>query len=254
MLEALLTGQVFGFMLVFTRVGATVMVMPGIGDGYVSPRIRLTLALLISLVVFPVLADQLPTLPASPLSLAALVASEALIGIFLGYLARLLLTALDIAGMIIAFNTGLAAAQALNPALGQQGNLVGAMLGTLGVLLILLTNMHHMILTAVVDSYTLWMPGTWLPIGDAADMMSQIVAKSFLIGLQLAMPVLMVGIILNLGMGLLARLMPQIQVFFLLLPIQIMLGLVILATTISAIMLMWLGYFEESLVGFLQPS
>ena len=254
MLEALLVGEVFGFLLVFTRVGATIMVMPGIGDGYVSPNIRLMLALLIALVVFPMLAEQLPQLPASPLVLGALLASEALIGIFLGYLARLLLTALDIAGMIIAFNTGLAAAQALNPALGTQGNLVGALLGTLGVLLILLTDMHHMIIMAVVDSYTLWMPGTWLPIGDAADMMSRLVAKSFLIGLQLAMPVLMVGIVLNLGMGLLARLMPQIQVFFLILPIQIVLGMLIMAITISAMMLMWLGYFEESLVGFLRPS
>ncbi len=254
MLEALLVGEIFGFLLVFTRVGATVMVMPGIGDGYVSPNIRLMLALLISLVAFPLLADQLPSLPANPLVLGALLVSEALIGVFLGYLARLLLTALDIAGMIIAFNTGLAAAQALNPALGQQGNLVGALLGTLGVLLILLTDMHHMIIMAVVDSYTLWMPGTWLPIGDAADMMSRLVAKSFLIGLQLAMPVLLVGIILNLGMGLLARLMPQIQVFFLILPIQIILGMLIMAITLSAMMLMWLGYFEESLVGFLRPS
>lgn len=254
MLEAILVGQVFGFLLVFTRVGATIMVMPGIGDGYVSPRIRLLLALMITLAVFPLLAEQLPPLPASPLALGALVASEALIGIFLGYLARLLLTALDIAGMIIAFNTGLAAAQALNPALGQQGNLVGALLGTLGVLLILLTDLHHLIIMAVVDSYTLWMPGTWLPVGDAADMMSRLVAKSFLIGLQLAMPVLMVGIVLNLGMGLLARLMPQIQVFFLILPIQIVLGMLIMAITISAMMMMWLGYFEESLVGFLQPS
>ena len=254
MLEAFLVGEVFGFMLVFTRVGATVMVMPGIGDGYVSPRIRLLLALLIALVVFPMLADQLPPLPASPLVLGALLASEALIGIFLGYLARLLLTALDIAGMMIAFNTGLAAAQALNPALGTQGNLVGATLGTLGVLLIMLTDMHHMIIMAVVDSYALWMPGTWLPVGDAADMMTQLVAKSFLIGLQLAMPVVMVGIILNLGMGLLARLMPQIQVFFLILPIQIILGMIILAIAVSAMMMMWLGYFEESLVGFLRPS
>lgn len=254
MLEAFLVGEVFGFMLVFTRVGATVMVMPGIGDGYVSPRIRLLLALLIALVVFPMLADQLPSLPASPLVLGALLASEALIGIFLGYLARLLLTALDIAGMMIAFNTGLAAAQALNPALGTQGNLVGATLGTLGVLLIMLTDMHHMIIMAVVDSYTLWMPGNWLPVGDAADMMTRLVAKSFLIGLQLAMPVVMVGIILNLAMGLLARLMPQIQVFFLILPIQIMLGMIILSIAVSAMMMMWLGYFEESLVGFLRPS
>ena len=254
MLEAILVGQVFGFLLVFTRVGATVMVMPGVGDGYVSPRIRLILALLITLVVFPLLADQLPALPASPLILGALLASEALIGVFLGYLARLLLTALDIAGMVIAFNTGLAAAQALNPALGQQGNLVGATLGTLGVLLILITNLHHVIIMAVVDSYSLWMPGTWLPVGDAADMMTRLVAKSFLIGLQLAMPVVLVGIVLNLAMGLLARLMPQIQVFFLILPIQIVLGMLILAMTISAIMMMWLSYAEESLIGFLRPS
>jgi flagellar biosynthetic protein FliR len=253
-LAGLLAAEVFAFLLVFTRIGAALMVLPGIGDGFVPPRIRLLLALLLAFLVTPPLAGSLPGAPDQPVMLATLLAGEVVTGLFLGLVARLLMTAVDVAGTIIAYSLSLANAQFFNPAMAGQGSLPSAFLTMLGLVLLFVTNLHHLMIMAVVDSYSVFPAGDWLPIGDAADMISRLVARSFMIGVQMAAPFIAIGLIFYLGLGLLARLMPQVQIFFIAIPIQVMLGTAMLALTLSAIMLYWLRGFEDSLIGFLAPG
>src|SRR3546814_12035340 len=82
--------------------------------------------------------------------------------------------------------------------------------------------MHHLMLMALVDSYTLFVPGTGFPTGDFSEMAAETVARSFALGFQIALPVVVVGVLIYLAMGLMSRLMPQIQVFFLALPVQML--------------------------------
>lgn len=253
MLEALLAGEVFAFLLVFVRIGAALMVMPGIGDGVVTPRIRLLLGLLIAFLVTPLLSPSLPPVPDSPLMLATLVFAEIVVGVMLGLIARLLLTAVDIAGMIISFSLSLANAQVFNPAMATQGSLVGGFLTILALVLIFLTDLHHLMILAVVDSYAMFPVGEIPPTGDAADLIARIVSRSFLIGAQISAPFIVIGLIFYLGVGLIARLMPQVQIFFIAIPVQIMLGVIVMALTLSAVMLYWLRQFEDGLIVFLPP-
>lgn len=253
LLATLLAGEVFAFLLLFTRIGAAIMVLPGYGDASVSPQIRLLLALLITALVTPALSPGLPVLPTVPVALAALLLGELVIGLFLGLIARLLLSAIDVAGMVISFQLSLANAFMFNPTMAAQGSLVGAFLSILAVLLLFVTDLHHLMLLAVIDSYGLFVPGEMPPIGDAAEMVARLVADSFRIGVQIAAPFLVFGLVFYLGLGVLARLMPQVQVFFVGIPVQIMLGLVVLVLTLSSGMLYWLSTVQDRLTGFLAP-
>src|SRR3546814_8275537 len=125
-------------------------------DLYISPRFRLLLALVVTVVMVPVLAPHLPDLPAQPATLLLLVGGEILVGLFLGTIARVLISALVTDGTVISFLTGFANALLFNPMLADQGALLAIFLSLLGLLMVLVTDTHHVMLLAIADSYTLF--------------------------------------------------------------------------------------------------
>lgn len=251
MLAALVVEEIFAFLLVLIRVGAAFMLLPGIGDVYVSPRVRLMFALTVTLVVLPTLVGQLPPVPDAPLRLAVLLFGETLIGLFIGLIARLLLTALEVAGTIASMTTSLANAQVFNPAAAVQGSLVSGFFLIVALVLIFATNLHHLLLMAVIGSYRLFPPGELPPVDDMANVLATLVADGFTVGVQLAAPFLVVALIVYTAMGLMSRLMPQMMIFFVALPAQILTGIAVLLVVFSSVMLVWLEYFQSSFVGLL---
>ncbi len=245
MLTELLSQDIFVVLLVFARTGSALMLMPGFGETYVTPRIRLFLALAISLLVTPVVAGNIPPMPAAPVALFLLLAGEILIGVFLGAIGRILMAALNTAGTVVAFQSGMANAFVQDPTVAQQASLPAMFLTITGLLLIFVTNLHHMMLRAMVDSYDVFTPGVMPPIGDFSQVITRLVASSFILGVQLAGPFIAVGLVFYLGVGLLNRLMPQVHMFFIALPMQIIFGLTVLSLTISALMLWFLDRFED---------
>ncbi len=254
MLASLLPAEIFGYLLVFSRIGATMVVLPGFGETYVSPRIRLALALTITAVLTPALAARLPAIPAAPAALVLLLSGEILIGFFIGSVARVLLSALATGGAMLAFLSGFANALLFNPMLSDQGALPAVFLSVLGLLLIFVTDTHHLMLMALSDGYNLFAPGVLPAFGDFADTLARLLADSFRIGLQIAMPFLLFGIVFYTGMGLLARLMPQMPIFFVALPAQIMLGLFIMMVSFPAALLWFLNYYQTSFSRILLPG
>ncbi len=251
-LDAILGGSVYAFLMIFVRLGSAFLIMPGYGEQFVSPRVRLLFALVVSFILLPILLPMMPKPPASPADLTLLIIAEAVIGIFLGTIARMMMSALETAGMLISNQVGLSAAQAFNPAMSSPGNAISSILGVLALMLIFATDLHHMLLLAVVDSYSLFQPGQWLPIGDVAQHLTRVLADSFLIGMQLSAPFTVIGLLFYLGLGLISRLVPQIQVFFVGAPIQIVLGLLLLGLGLTGVMTFWLTRFEGHLVNILQ--
>lgn len=251
--EFLVTG-VFAFMLVFTRLGTAFMIMPGIGDSFVPRNIRLMMSLGIAFVLTPVVQPYIPNpIPAFP-AMVALLAMEFVIGLFIGTIARVFMIALDVAGMLISTTSGLANAQVFNPSLASQGSITGALLSIVGVVLLFATNLHHLLIYGVVESYAMFPVGGVPDSGSMAQLMTQAFSASFLIGFQIAIPFIIVAMMLYIGMGVLSRLMPQVQVFILALPVQIMLSMVTLALIISAAMLFWMTKFEDGMTYFLSTS
>jgi flagellar biosynthetic protein FliR len=212
MLRELITGDLFALVFVFARIGAAVMLLPGFGEVFVAARIRLLLAVGITVVVAPVVAPYVPPTPVGPLNMFAAIGQELVIGLFIGAMARMMVAALHTAGVIIGFQTSLANAQLFDPVNANQGSLIGSFLNVLGVFLIFAANLHHLMLMAVIDSYSLFVPGAALPVGDFSDVAARILSQSFLLAMQLSAPFIVMGMLFYLGMGLLARLMPQVQI------------------------------------------
>lgn len=250
MLNEILTTDAFALGLVFARMGSTVMLLPGFAESYVSPRIRLMFAFALALVVTPVVSVHLPPMPSSTLSAAVLVGGEVVIGVFMGGLVRMLISALHVAGVIIGFQASLSNATFFDPSNAQQGALIAAFLNIIGVLLVFVSDLHHLMLMAIADSYTLFKPGAPLPLGDFSQTLVRLLSQTFALGLQLASPFIVVGTVFYAGLGLLGRLMPQVQVFFIAMSLQITLAFTVMAMTLSVAMFWFLGRFEENLLLF----
>ena len=133
---------------------------------------------------------------------------------------------------------------AVDPTQNQQGLLVGNFLTVLGITLIFATDLHHLVIAGLNDSYTIFAPGEMPIVGDVAQHITRIIATSFRIGIQLSAPFLVFCLLFNLGLGVLSRLMPQMQVFFIGLPLSILLGFLLLLLVIGAMMGTFTGYLE----------
>lgn len=251
LLQEIVVGNLFAFLIVFMRFGTALMVMPGIGDSFVSPQIRLLFALALSFVVTPALTHYLPSMPANNFAMVLLVVSEAFVGFFIGGIMRILVSALDTAGMVVSMQSGFANAMIFNPVTATQGSVVGSVYSVLGVTLLLVSNMHHYMIASVVESYQLFPAhGQFPSTGDVFEIILRTVAAAFKIGIQMALPFLIVGTLMQYGFGLLNRLMPQIQIFFISMPLQIAVALILIAVTLSVSMHYWLVQYGDILRQF----
>ncbi|MBI5318760.1 flagellar biosynthetic protein FliR [Bradyrhizobium sp.] len=231
------------FMLVFARIGAMVMLLPGFGETNIPTRIKLSIALLLTLIILPLHRTAYQVDMSSLTPLMVLMLHEIIVGIVLGATARVTLSALQVAGSVIAQQLGLGFVTAIDPTQGQQGLLIGNFLTILGLTLLFATDSHHLVIAALNESYRIFSPGQVFPSGDVAALATRAFAGAFKIGMQLSAPFLVFGLVFNIGLGILARLMPQMQVYFVGVPLSILAGFLILALVISALMGAFLDYF-----------
>lgn len=254
MLEEFLTTGVFAFLIIFVRFGTAMMIMPGVGDSFVPANIRLYIALGLSLVITPLIRPYIPS-PLPPFGImASLIVIEFITGLFIGSIARILMMALDTAGMLISMVSGISNAQVFNPSLAVQGSLFGAFFSVMGVTLVFVTNLHHLLIYGLVESYQLFPIGGVPNTGDMAELIARAVSASFMTGFQIALPFVVISLVLFVGMGVLSRLMPQIQIFMIAIPLQILLALITLAITLPAIALFFIAQFESGMVYFLSQG
>jgi flagellar biosynthetic protein FliR len=241
---SLLPALAAAFMLVFARIGAMVMLLPALGESNIPVRVKLAIALLLTLVILPLHRAAYHIDMQSLTPLLILMLHEIVIGVVLGATARVTLSALQVAGAVIAQQMGLGFATSVDPTTqGQQGVLIGNFLTLLGITLLFATDSHHLVIAALNDSYAIFSPGELMPSGDVAALATRAFAAAFKIGTQLAAPFLVFGLVFNIGLGVLARLMPQMQVYFVGMPLSILAGFLIFALVIGAIMATFLDYF-----------
>ncbi|CAN0564578.1 unnamed protein product [Laminaria digitata] len=209
---------------------------------------RLSFALAFALVLYPLLTPSLPGLPPDMWQMIVLLLHELAVGLILGATSRIVVMSTQVAGSVIAFQMGLSVAQSADPTNGGiQGAIVGSFLSFLGITLIFATDLHHVALAAIHDSYMIFSPTTPLMFDDAAQMVIEVVSSAFVIGVQMSAPFIVFGLVFYLGVGLLGRLMPQLQVFFIAMPATISVGLILLTALLTMIMGWYLMHFEASM-------
>lgn len=247
MLTVALPELATAFMMVFARVGTLVMLLPGLGERLVPGRLRLGLALLLTLILYPLVRTLLPG-AREPGAVVASLIGELAVGLVLGVSARMVMGALQIAGSIIAQELGLSFAMTVDPTQGAgQEAAIGNFLTLLGVTLIFATDLHHLALMAIRDSYAVFPPVGVPDTGDAANLATKAIVRAFGIAVELSAPFIAFAFLFNLGLGVLSRLMPQLQVFFLAMPLTIFVGTLILLAVLGVMM----GLFIQDLGRFM---
>jgi len=242
-LTQLLTAELYGLLLVLIRVGAALSMLPGFGEMSVPMQTRLAAALALSLALAAIVPGLPAAAPDAVSELLKQVFAELIAGAVLGVCARILFACLQMAGQVISQSMGLSNIFALPGTGFESGSVAGSYLMLGGLVLIFVTDLHHTVIHALVDSYRL-MPAARLPdMGLLARMTSQAVSLSFQMAAQFAGPFLVLGFVYNVGLGLINRAMPQFAVFFIGLPISILGGLFILTLTIAAILAGFLDGF-----------
>ena len=238
------TVWVIGF--VFARIGALMMLAPGIGDSFVPARARLTVSLFMTILIAPAVSASVPALPAQAGDMAGMLLKEIFIGLSLGLGTRILFSALATAGAIAGFQTGLSMATAFDPSQNQQGAVFGTLLALLGTTLIFQTDTHHWFISGAAKSYSNFIPGAPLPMADIAQFTLRAFSQAFSLAVQITAPLLLYGIVMNIALGIVNRIAPAIQVFFISQPIQVLLGMMLFTVTAGAGMLVWLDAIADA--------
>ncbi|PHP26556.1 flagellar biosynthetic protein FliR [Limimaricola cinnabarinus] len=250
-LGAFLVSQALLAGLVFARLGAALMFLPGFGEQTIPARHRLLFGLALS----AALAPLVPVAPAqglaesAPVVLLSMFAVEVTIGIWIGTTARILFSALQFAGYQIGMVAGLSNAFAPGTGSFEGSTLIAGALLMAGVALVFATELHHLMIRALLDSYALFPPGR-LMLGDLAQQSVRAVAQSFYLGVSLAAPFYVLSLVLNLGMGLANRAMPSLPVFFVAAPILIATGLLGLVAAGPAMLSGTMQALGDWLIGF----
>jgi flagellar biosynthetic protein FliR len=252
MLADLLVSEIFAFLLVFCRLGAAIMLLPGFGEAYVPGRFRLFLAGAFSIILAPVLT--LPIVPDTVFALLSLMLAETLVGLFIGGLSRILISTVSVAGTIISIQSNLASLLTVDVTQIQgQTAALSNFMGIAAVVILFSMNLHHLMLRGVVDSYSLFLPGVFPNVGDFADHASHTLNSAFIMAVKMSAPFIIISTILNLGVGLLARLVPTIQGFFVMTAPAILINFFLFMVTFSSMMYWYMEYFKETLAAFLTP-
>lgn len=241
-------GAAFAYLILFARIGTMLMLLPALGEDTIPARLRLAFALVVTSVLYPLLADIVPAMPPDLGGLVGVIFHEIAVGLIIGGIVRITVMATQVAGAIVAFQTGLSGAMAADPTQqGMQSAVFASFLSFLGITLIFATDLHHMALAAIYDSYAVFAPDMPIISEDAMQLALRTVSGAFSVGVQMSAPFIVFGLVFNLGAGILARLMPALQVYFILMPANILAGLLLFALLLVMMMGWYLSAFENHL-------
>lgn len=233
------------FVLVLLRVSAIIVTIPVISEGTVPARVKAALSILIALIVFPLVAQQMPrTNHMHFIELSFLMIGEVLIGVTIGFVARLVFAAIQLGGDIIGFQMGFSVASVIDPMSSQQVSIITELQYLIAMLVFLAVNAHHLFFQAVIQSYTLISPLNFHFSGQLMQFIFNVSVDMFVVALKIAAPIMAVMIFTNVALGVMARTVPQMNIFIVGFPLQISLGLVFLGLTAPLFVRMTQGIFS----------
>jgi flagellar biosynthetic protein FliR len=227
------------FVLVLARVGAAMTLLPGLGEAVAPAVVRIGLALSITILLMPELQPMMPPTPAAGLSMALMVAGEVITGLWFGWITRMIVLALPVCAQFIGYLIGLSSVLQPDPELGAQSGALGKLFEMAAPVLLLVSGLYRLPLTALSGLFQLIPPGQMLPVGDTTEIAIHAVGTGFSLALQLASPFVVIGVVWHIAMGLIARIVSRMQIYFVSMPGQIMTGLALLMVTGGAILFAW---------------
>lgn len=227
------------FMPVLARVGAFLALFPPLNRG--TPMLaRAAFAFLVALLIFPVMPVP-PAVPESLMELAAAVLIEALTGLAMGLMVQVVFAAFYVAGQVIDVPMGFGMVNVVDPQTGQQIPIVAQLHYLLAMLVFLGFNGHHTLLMGLAQSFQLIPPGAAFLAPAAAQVMVEAVALMFYLAFRMALPVLASIFVIDVSLGVIARSVPQVNVFVAGFTLKIGVGLTMLYFAMGAFVLMFIS-------------
>ncbi|MDX8390005.1 MAG: flagellar biosynthetic protein FliR [Mariprofundaceae bacterium] len=223
--------------LVLLRISVLLLFLPVLGYRFIPSQVKIGLIGLISILLYPVVIQNIPEIPASPVMFALLCMQEIMIAGMMALLAQLILASVQLAGQLMSYQMGMAIANVFDPATSAQVAIVGQLAVTLAMMMWLAVGAHHIFLYGLVDSFQL------MPIGQpwsihGWDALNQAAGNMFKIALQLVAPMLLMMFFVYVALGLTSRAVPQIQVFFVSFPLTVGLGFLTFALAMPVFMML----------------
>ncbi len=220
------------FLLILVRITAFVHTAPFFSMANVPTRVKLGLSIFISILVFSMSPDQSYYYD-GVIGYAFLIAKEAIVGLIIGFLANICLQTLHFAGYIIDVNIGMAMATMYDPGTKMQVNITGNLYYYLVLLLMLISDLHQFMVSAIAETFTI------IPVGAATvnpglySTAVGFIANYFVIGFRIALPVFIAVIVLDVILGIMARISPQMNMFAVGIQLKVFLGLVVMFSTVA---------------------
>lgn len=241
--------QFIGFMLAFIRISALISIAPLFGTRTVPIRVKVFLTFFLTIVILPWIKTQQDlsslTLPA----LLPLAAKEILVGLFLGFSAKLIFESFQFAGRVISHQMGLGVAELIDPESGAQVSPIGNLFGLVALVLFLNFNGHHLIISALYKSFEI-APLTihqWINSAARVKLVTMF-NEIFIIGVKLASPAMVTIFLIEVSMAIMARIVPQMNIFFIGLPVRLAAGLFVVIASLP----IFYVFFEVILAGWKQ--
>lgn len=252
------------FLLVFFRITGIIFFAPIFGDQAVSSRLKLGLVLATSILIFPLIEMSGFNPMKHPISYALTISKELIIGIVIGLAVKLIFTGIHLAGHIAGRQMGLGLANVFSPQAGVQMPIIAQFYGFLASLIFLTINAHHWLLAAITRSFeAIPLAGFQYSLKTSAHIAEvttvQLGAKIFVTAFKLGAPVICTLFLVNLALGIIARAVPQVNVFILGFPIKIIIGFLILSASIRIFSYQVVNLFHQIsndfgvLINFMAP-
>lgn len=236
---------IFCYFVIFCRISSSFFLIPGIGEINISSRIKLTLGLAITIMIGGLQKNLIPS-PAGTIEMFLVIISEITIGIAFGMIAKIILSAAYTAGHAISVNMGLSTAMIFDPNHGDQGTIIGTLLNIIAVIIIINLNLHILIIESLIESYENLPIGSFFKYSESfTELIIKTVVTSWNVGIRFASPFIIISLLMYLSAGVLSRLMPQLQIFFLLLPAQVLVGFIVLMIFISSAMIWFIDEYKN---------
>jgi flagellar biosynthetic protein FliR len=246
-------GQFIGFAIIFARLSGVMITAPILNDANIPPQIKVAFTFLLSLILFPVVAR--PEVGSNPdvWRLAVVLLGEVSVGVLIGFSAQLLFAGIGIAGEVIGFQMGLGIANVFDPVTQSQVSLVSQFKTVVALMLFVALDGHHIFLQALAGSYGIVPAGGVALKAAGLTHYMEVAGRMFVVGLQLGAPLIVALLAANVGIGLVARAVPQVNIFVVGYPFTIAAGLALLALGmpffLEGVNLMQRGIEETILAG-----
>lgn len=227
------------FMLVLLRIGFVITFFPLMGETFVPVRARILLAMAISLALTPVVPVTAAMFPHTIVGFALMVLSEALFGFSIGFIGKIVFAVVQFSGQIMGEQMGFGLVNAIDPTGSHQTSVIAELQYILAILIFLVANFHHGFLRAAAASFSVVPPGGAVVGVGLTSLMMGLGAMLFALAVKFAMPIIVIVFAINVGLGMIARAVPQLNVFLESFPLRIMAGIAVLLITLGFTVGQW---------------